>query len=108
MRTRAFEQIVTRVKSEFLEMPGLTLTLEQSSRLWGLQRTQCEAVLHVLVHRKFLSLRADGKYGRATDNDARTCYRAAKASLSSGAPTARSAGTPAGRRGGERSAARWR
>lgn len=104
MRTRAFEQLVTRVKSEFVEMPGLRLTLDQSSRLWGLERTECEAVLHVLVHRKFLSIRADGTYGRATDSDARARRRAAKASLHAGAPTAPSAGTPAGRRAGERSA----
>lgn len=103
MRTRAFEQLVTRVKSEFVEMPGLRLTIEQSSRLWGLERAECEALLHVLVHRKFLSVRADGKYGRATDGDARDRRHAAKASLKSGPATARSAGTPADRRAGARS-----
>ena len=85
MRTRAFEQLVTRVKSEFVEMPGLRLTLEQSSRLWGLERADCEAVLQVLVHRKFLSVKTDGTYGRATDSDVRTRRRSAKASLE-GAP----------------------
>ncbi len=82
---------------------GLRLTLEQSSRLWGLERAECEALLHVLVHRKFLSVRADGKYGRTTDGDARDRRRVAKASLKSGPATARSAGTPADRRAGARS-----
>jgi hypothetical protein len=104
MRTRAFEHLLTRVRSEFVEMPGLRLTLEQSSRLWGLARAECEAVLHMLVRRKFLSVRADGTYGRPTDADARDRPRAAKASLKSGAATARAARTPAGRRAGGRSA----
>ena len=104
MRTRSLEQLVTRVRSEFLEMPGLRLTLDQSSRLWGLERTECEAVLHALVHRGFLSVGADGKYGRGTDSDARAQRRAAKASPPAGAATATSAGTPTGRRAAERSA----
>lgn len=104
MRTRAFEQLVKRVKSEFVEMPGLRLTIEQCSRLWGLERTECEAVLHVLVHRKFLSVKADGKYGRATDSDVRTRRRAARASLEAGPAAAHSAGTPADQRAGVRSA----
>lgn len=103
MRSRAFEQLVTRIKSEFVEMPGLSLTLEQSSRLWGLKRAECEAVLHVLVHRKFLSVRADGKYRRATDADAHDRRRVARTSRTSDTATARSAGTPADRQAGARS-----
>jgi hypothetical protein len=104
MRTRAFEQLVKRVKSEFIEMPGLMLTLEQGSRLWGLERDECDALLHSLVHRKFLTVTAAGKYGRATDGVARNVpLRAAKASLKSTAAIARSADTTAGRRVGGRS-----
>jgi hypothetical protein len=104
MHTRAFEQLVKRVKSEFIEMPGLRLTLEQGSRLWGLERGECDALLHSLVHRKFLTVTAAGTYGRATDGVARNVpLRAAKASLKSGAATARSADTTAARRVGGRS-----
>jgi hypothetical protein len=104
MRTRAFEQLVNRVKSEFIEMPGLRLTLEQGSRLWGLECDECHALLHSLVHRKFLTVTAAGKYRRTSDTVARDVpLRAAKASLKFRAPTARSADTTAGRRVGGRS-----
>ncbi|HKY19878.1 MAG TPA: hypothetical protein VJM31_01550 [Vicinamibacterales bacterium] len=104
MRTQAFEQLVKRVKGEFIEMPGLRLTLEQGSRLWGLKHDECDALLHSLVHRKFLTVTAAGRYGRATDGVAsNVSLRAAKASLKSGAAIARSADTTAGRRVGGRS-----
>ena len=69
--TRVSEQLVKRVKSEFIEMPGLRLTLEQGSRLWGLERDECDALLHSLVHRKFLTVTGAAKHGRATDGVAR-------------------------------------
>jgi hypothetical protein len=104
MHKRAFEQLVKRVKSEFIEMPGLRLTLEQGSRLWGLECDECHALLHSLVHRKFLTVTAAGTYGRATDAVAtNVTLRAVKASLRSGAATARSIDTTAGRRVGGRS-----
>jgi hypothetical protein len=107
MRGRAlgFEQLLKRVKGEFAEMPGLRLTIEQSSRLWGLDRAKCEAVLSALLDRKFLS-KADGKYGRTNEGMAPDLRRRpAKAILEQRPITARSAGTPEGRRAGERS---WR
>ena len=92
MRTRVFEQLVQRVKSEFIEMPGLRLTLEQGSRLWGLERDECDALLHSLVERKCLTVTAAGTYGRAADGIARHVpLRAAKASLKSEGATARPA-----------------
>ena len=104
MPTRAFEQLVKRVKGEFVEMPGLRLTIEQGSRLWGLERDQCETLLHSLVHRKFLTVTAAGKYGRATDSIGRNLpLRPAKPSLKTTPVSARSAETPTGRRAGARS-----
>ena len=103
MRSRGAElnYLVVRVKSEFIEMPGLRLTIEQATRLWCLQRKECEAVLRVLVDRKFLSVSADGTYGRATDITAlNPPLRPAKASFKSQPVTALSAGRPAGRRAG--------
>ena len=44
-----FQALVDRVRSEFIEMPGLRLTLPQAARLWGLDLTSCEAVVDVLV-----------------------------------------------------------
>ena len=44
-----FEAIVRRVRGEFLEMPGLTLTVAQAGRLWGLEQDLCHRVIGTLV-----------------------------------------------------------
>ena len=44
-----------RIQAEFVEMPGLKLTLPQASRLFNLERTVCERVLGTLVDRRVLS-----------------------------------------------------
>ena len=54
--------MLTRVRGEFLEMPGLRLRLEQAQRLWGLDRHTCEDLLSSLVDAKFLARRADNAY----------------------------------------------
>jgi hypothetical protein len=46
-----------RVRAEFVEMPGLRLTLPQASRLFNLEPTQCERVLGALVDMRILSMR---------------------------------------------------
>ena len=60
----AFEALVERVRSEFLEMPGLRLTLPQAARLWGLDLTACEAVVDALVRCEFLHRTASGSVAR--------------------------------------------
>jgi hypothetical protein len=54
--------VVRRVQSEFLEMPGLRLTGAQARRLWGLDATVCEALLSALVDAKFLFKTRDGAF----------------------------------------------
>jgi hypothetical protein len=46
--------LLNRVRSEFIEMPGLRLRLDQAQRLWNLDRVSCEVVLSSLVTAKFL------------------------------------------------------
>lgn len=46
--------VANRVRSEFLEMPGLRLTVRQAARLWGLEPSACEHVIEVLVQSAFL------------------------------------------------------
>jgi hypothetical protein len=60
-----FQRLVERVRGEFLEMPGLRLTIPQAARLWGLDRPSCEAVVDVLVQREFLQRTASGAVARA-------------------------------------------
>jgi hypothetical protein len=53
-----------RVSAEYLEMPGLRLTLIQASRLFGLESTQCSALLDALVDEGFLVRHRDGTFAR--------------------------------------------
>ena len=59
--------ITERVRGEFREMPGLTLTLAQAGRLWSLDTATCAEVLSHLVRTGFLCRRADGAFCRASD-----------------------------------------
>jgi hypothetical protein len=61
------DAVFTRVRAEFLEMPGLRLTREQAQRLCGVERAVCQMVLDVLVVDKFLCVKHDGAYARLTD-----------------------------------------
>ena len=60
---------LTHIRGEYLEMPGLRLTVEQAQRLCGLERTLCKAVLDALVDEKFLCVRSNGVYARLTDGE---------------------------------------
>jgi len=46
--------MMRRARAEFQEMPGLTLSVAQASRLWGLTATESEALLGALVDDGFL------------------------------------------------------
>jgi hypothetical protein len=46
--------LVERVRSEFIEMPGLRLTPAQAARLWGMDSASCHHVISTLVRSAFL------------------------------------------------------
>jgi hypothetical protein len=56
--------IVERVRGEFIEMPGLQLTMAQAARLWGLDLTACRKVVDALVDAAFLRWTPAGKIMR--------------------------------------------
>ncbi len=58
--------LINRVRSEFTEMPGLRLRLDQAQRLWNMDRLSCELLLSSLVEAKFLRRYADDAYGLPT------------------------------------------
>ena len=58
--------LVTRIRSEFMEMPGLQLTVPQAARLWGLEAPACKAVIDALVASAFLRWTAHGTIRRAS------------------------------------------
>ena len=49
-----FHRLLDRVRSEFMEMPGLQLTVAQASRLWGLDPSASRLVIDALVEASFL------------------------------------------------------
>ena len=60
-----FAAALRRARAEFLEMPGLRLTLAQAQRLWALDRTLCDAVLAALVETRFLVQSGKASFIRA-------------------------------------------
>ena len=56
--------VANRVRSEFIEMPGLRLTVRQAARLWGLDPPACENVIDVLVRAAFLRWTPAGTVAR--------------------------------------------
>lgn len=58
------DEVLQRIQGEYVEMPGLRLTLPQAQRLWGLERETCHALLGALVEAKFLVQTRDGAFVR--------------------------------------------
>lgn len=61
----AFTDCLQRIRSEYTEIPGLTLTKPQVQRLWGLDPLECDAALDVLIAVKFLKRAPGAQYARA-------------------------------------------
>jgi hypothetical protein len=59
------DDVLRRVRGEYIEMPGLRLTPAQAQRLWGLDRDSCDALLGALVDAKFLFRTRDGAFMRS-------------------------------------------
>jgi hypothetical protein len=62
--TAALHDLLRRIESEYLEMPGLCVTAPQAQRLWGLDTTTCSFVLATLVQRGVLKRTHHGTYVR--------------------------------------------
>ncbi len=50
----SFATLVDRVRFEFMEMPGLELTIAQAGRLWNMGADDCRFVIDSLVDAGFL------------------------------------------------------
>ena len=58
------DQMLCRVCSEYLEMPGLRVTRKQAQRLWGLDEATCAQLLEFLVENTFLRRSGADSYVR--------------------------------------------
>ena len=61
------QQWLQRISCEYLEMPGLGLSLPQAQRLWSLDAVECALLLDTLLTTGFLEKRADGRYVRVNE-----------------------------------------
>ena len=55
-----------RLRHEFLEMPGLTISVPQVARMLGLRSEHAAAILDTLARVKFLTQTPTGSYRRAS------------------------------------------
>jgi hypothetical protein len=59
------ERMISRIREEFREMPGLRLTPAQATRLWGMEQATCAAVIERLVAADYLRWTNAGAITRA-------------------------------------------
>ena len=57
--------LVDRIRAEYAEMPGLSITLPQAQRLWAVDRATCEEILSRLTSRGELRRTTKGRFVRA-------------------------------------------
>jgi hypothetical protein len=62
--THRIGDLVMRIEGEFLETPGLMLTVADAQRRFGLDEITCEAILDALVDSAVLFKTRDRVYGR--------------------------------------------
>jgi hypothetical protein len=59
------KRVAERVRAEFAEMPGLSLTESQAARLFGIEREVCRTVIASLVDDAYLRKTASGAIMRS-------------------------------------------
>jgi hypothetical protein len=60
-----FDELVVRVRGEYREMPGLSLTIAQAQRLWAVEHSTCVKVFDSLVDARVLRRTRHGRFIRA-------------------------------------------
>lgn len=60
----AHEILLSRIRGEYLESPGLGLTARQAQRLWGLDEPTCQRAIEDLVESRFLRRSPNGLFAR--------------------------------------------
>jgi hypothetical protein len=90
MAEASLGDLLQRVRAEYLEMPGLRLSIGQVHRLFGVDWPLCQQVLNSLVDEKFLCAKADGTYLRLTDEAIGRTVQSSRLSSSGSAATASS------------------
>jgi hypothetical protein len=64
-RSGSTRALMEQIKAEYVEMPGLSVTLPQAQRLWSVDRATCEAVFSRLISMGVLRRSSRGRFIRA-------------------------------------------
>ena len=64
VRAGALEDCVQRIRAEYLDLPGLSLTARQAQRLWSLDSETCQRVLDMMIRDNFLRRTPQAQYVR--------------------------------------------
>lgn len=64
LSSRGIGALVTTIQNDFLDLPGLMLTVSQAQQRFGTDETTCEAVLGALVDAHVLARTPDSSYIR--------------------------------------------
>ena len=59
------DDLIVRVRGEYSEMPGLSLTVPQARRLFGLEPVTCQVLFERLVDTRFLRRTRQGRFIRS-------------------------------------------
>ena len=65
-RSAPLAALLQRVRDQYRDTPGLTLTKPQATRLFGVAPSVCAAMLRALVMENFLSRTGEGLFVRST------------------------------------------
>jgi hypothetical protein len=63
-QAKAIQELTRRIQAEYVEMPGLSVTLAQAQRLFATDRQTCTAAFKTLIRRGVLRRTAQGRYVR--------------------------------------------
>jgi hypothetical protein len=69
------DELIVRVRGEYREMPGLSLTVRQAQRLWGLEDATCRMLFERLVASRFLRRTRTGRFVRSDPSSPGTASR---------------------------------
>lgn len=58
-------ELLKRIEAEYVEMPGLNLTLPQAQRLWTADRHTCQRAFDRLIARGVVRMTVRGRFVRA-------------------------------------------
>jgi hypothetical protein len=64
-RSEAVRDLARRIEAEYVEMPGLSVTLRQAQRLWAADHHTCQTVFDRLIASGVLKRTKKGRFIRA-------------------------------------------